>query len=65
MQEAEPPRAATHDAFLDLGGDMARRMREHDWGGSPIGPHAGWPTPLRTLARLMLSANQPMFIAWG
>lgn len=65
MQEAEPPRSATQDAFLDLGGDMARRVRDHDWGGSPIGPPAGWPTPLRTLARLMLTANQPMFIAWG
>jgi two-component sensor histidine kinase len=64
MQEAEQPHAAP-DAFLDLGGEMAERLRTQDWHRSPIGPLPAWPTPLRTLVRLMLSAKQPMFIAWG
>ncbi len=64
MQQPEPPPGA-EDAFLDLGGDMAARIRGHDWQAGPLGAPSSWSTPLRTLARLMLSANQPMFIAWG
>jgi PAS domain S-box-containing protein len=44
---------------------MGRMMREHDWSASPLGPPAEWPLPLRTIAGVMLSANQPMFAVWG
>lgn len=64
MIHAEPPEMAT-DPFRDLSGPMADRMRRHDWPATSFGAPASWPTPLCTLLRLMLSANQPMFIGWG
>jgi len=44
---------------------MDASIRDHDWAATPLGPMAGWPPPLRTLADLMLATRQPMFIAWG
>lgn len=44
---------------------MDARMRAHDWSASPLGDPQIWPQSLRTLARLMLNAQQAMFIAWG
>ena len=44
---------------------MGQLMRDLDWSTSPLGaPHA-WPLPLRTIAGVILSANQPMFAVWG
>ena len=51
--------------FLSGGGAMGQMMREHDWGTSPLGPPSGWSLPLRTIAGVILSANQPMFAVWG
>jgi PAS domain S-box-containing protein len=51
--------------FLGSGGEMARRVREHDWAATPLGPAMRWPQPLKTLVSVMLGSNQPMFIAWG
>ncbi|MCB5174706.1 PAS domain-containing sensor histidine kinase [Microvirga lenta] len=51
--------------FLAGGGDMGARMRAHDWSTSPLGEPETWPQSLRTLVRLMLNAQQAMFIAWG
>lgn len=61
--EATPGAAAP--AFLAGGGAMGALMRAHDWSASPLGPPEGWARPLKTLAAVMLAANQPMFIAWG
>jgi PAS domain S-box-containing protein len=44
---------------------MGERHRAFDWESTPIGPPAGWETPLKTLVPIMLASNQPMFIAWG
>lgn len=51
--------------FLAGGGEMGALLRAHDWEASPLGAPQGWPQPLKTLAGLMLAANQPMFVAWG
>ncbi|MBP0444875.1 PAS domain S-box protein [Roseomonas sp. SSH11] len=52
-------------AFLPEQGGMAALIRAHGWAGTPLGPPEDWPVPLRTLAGVMLGANQPMFIVWG
>jgi PAS domain S-box-containing protein len=52
-------------AFLSAQGEMAARMRGHDWAGSPLGPPSTWSTSLKTLVGLMLASPQPMFMAWG
>ena len=36
-----------------------------DWATTPLGSPRNWPPQLRTLVEVMLSAVQPMFIAWG
>jgi PAS domain S-box-containing protein len=52
-------------AFLSAEGDMAARMRRHDWSRSPLGAPATWSPSLKTLVGLMLASPQPMFMAWG
>jgi len=56
---------ADQPAFLQVGGEMAERMRTFDWAANALGAPASWPAPLRTLVSLMLRSTQPMFIAWG
>ena len=45
--------------------EMSRRIREHDWSGTPLGPLEGWPQSLKTAVSLMLGARHPMWIGWG
>ena len=47
------------------GGEMGRRVREHDWSTTPLGPIASWPESLRTAVRLVLDSRYPMFVWWG
>ncbi|HET9972821.1 MAG TPA: response regulator, partial [Streptosporangiaceae bacterium] len=46
------------------GGEMARRMREYPWAGSPLGDPAGWPASLRTAVRICLTSRFPMIVWW-
>lgn len=52
-------------SFLAGGGEMGALMREHDWRRHPLGTPDTWPSTLKTLLRLLLSSNHPMFIWWG
>jgi PAS domain S-box-containing protein len=54
----------THTAFAREG-QVASRMRSHDWQTSSLGPVEGWPSSLRTAVDMMLHSSFPMFIAWG
>ena len=51
--------------FLDGGGETGGMIRAHDWAETPLGNPESWPAELRTLVGVMLSAAQPMFVAWG
>ncbi len=51
--------------FMDHKGEQADRVRGHEWSATPLGAQDFWPSELRTLVSLMLTANQPMFIVWG
>ena len=44
---------------------MALRIREHDWGATPIGPIEAWTPALRYTLSSMLNSAFPMFLAWG
>ncbi len=44
---------------------MGAMLRALDEANSPLGAPTGWPVELRTLVGIMLSAPQPMFLAWG
>ena len=44
---------------------MGALMRAKDWGDSALGAPSSWPQALRTVVRLMLNTNHPMYIWWG
>lgn len=44
---------------------MARRVREHDWASTPLGPMAAWPQSLRTAVDIMLAFPGPASVVWG
>ena len=51
--------------FLDHGGDMGRRIRDHDWSRTPLGPLESWPATLRTTLGLCLGSTFPTAVYWG
>jgi PAS domain S-box-containing protein len=51
--------------FLVGEGEMARRMRAHDWAATPLGPPANWPQSLKTVVRIMLTSRYAMWMGWG
>lgn len=51
--------------FLTGGGEMGALMRSHDWEATPLGSPATWPATLKTVIRLLLTSNHPMFVWWG
>ena len=55
----------SHADFLCGGGEMGSLIRAFNWAASPVGDPAEWPQALRTIVRLILSTNHPMFIFWG
>src|SRR6185436_13146449 len=45
--------------------EMARRMREHDWEGTVLGPVEGWPQSLKTSVSTSLTCAFPIVVWWG
>jgi PAS domain S-box-containing protein len=63
---AAPPDAPGDDRhFLAGGGEMGERIRSKDWAQTPLGPIETWPQSLRTIVRIMLTSQQPIWIGWG
>ncbi len=48
-----------------LAGEMAERIRAHDWASTPLGPIENWPPSLKTVVDLMLCGLQAAYIAFG
>ncbi|WP_162596135.1 PAS domain-containing protein [Methylobacterium sp. 17Sr1-1] len=46
-------------------GEMAARMREHDWSATALGPTEGWPAALAVTVGIVLQAATPMVACWG
>lgn len=46
-------------------GEMAVRVRSHDWAITPLGPLADWPQHLKTTVELVLAHGFPMCLLWG
>jgi PAS domain S-box-containing protein len=51
--------------FLTGGGQMATRIREHDWSSTRLGPIEAWPHVLRYTLGSMLNSAFPTYLAWG
>ncbi|MFO2464410.1 response regulator [Pseudomonas sp. 15FMM2] len=46
-------------------GDMAERVRCHDWANTPLGPLEQWPDVLKTTVALSFASHFPQAIVWG
>lgn len=46
-------------------GEMARRIREHEWSATALGPIESWPQSLKTAVDLIVPAGFPMIVLWG
>ncbi len=51
--------------FLSRGGELGERIRSFDWGSTSLGTPDQWPHSLRTIVRIMLTSQQPIWIGWG
>lgn len=50
---------------LDGNGEMAVRIRGHDWAATPLGPIEAWPASLRTAVDLTLGSPVATILLWG
>jgi PAS domain S-box-containing protein len=46
-------------------GEMADRIRDHDWASTALGPREGWPQSLETILAIALANQGPAAILWG
>src|SRR5689334_25019456 len=53
------------EAWPRAAGEMAQRIRSHDWTSTALGPMYAWPRSLRNAVELMLESRQPVYIGWG
>jgi len=51
--------------WLDGGGLMAERIRNHDWAATTLGPLQHWPDSLKTSLALCLASRFPQAVLWG
>lgn len=58
------PRSGTSD-LLAGGGRVGADMAGVDWAATPVGTPEEWPTPLRTIVRMLLTSRFSMWMAWG
>ncbi len=60
-----PSVAPTTLTHLEGGGELGGLMRAFDWSKTSLGAAESWPANLRTVVRLILTSNHPMFVFWG
>lgn len=65
VSRRQPRRSAASPGFLSGGGEAGAAIRSFDWARTPIGAPDTWPQSLRTVVRLLLTTNHPMFLFWG
>lgn len=51
--------------WLEGGGQMAERIRQHDWSSTPLGPLEAWPDALKLSVALCLGSRFPQAVLWG
>ena len=59
------PARSGHLSWPLGGGEMAARIRAHDWAATPLGPVEAWPGNLRAVTDLLLAGGFPMVALWG
>lgn len=59
---------AAQEPYADIfvgDGEMARLMRAHNWGATPLGSPEDWPNALKVALRLLLTSRFEMWLGWG
>ncbi|WP_434701723.1 response regulator [Pseudomonas sp. D1-36] len=51
--------------WLQSYGEMAERVRRHDWNDTSLGPFEKWPDVLKTTVALSFASHFPQAIVWG
>src|ERR1700736_4453755 len=59
------PALAFGELAADIGGEMARRVREFDWAKTALGPPERWSPALRWAVGLVLASGFPKAVRWG
>jgi PAS domain S-box-containing protein len=57
--------AVAGSGFLKGSGEMAARIRAHDWAATPLGPIGAWPQSLKTATGLLIASPVPIVMLWG
>jgi PAS domain S-box-containing protein len=57
--------AADAHAYPSGAGEMAERVRRHDWASTSLGPIDAWPQSLRTTVSLLIASPVPIVLLWG
>ncbi len=57
--------SSSSEAFLAGAGEMAERIRDHDWGATPLGPVSTWPQSLRSAVSILLPSRAQICLFWG
>jgi signal transduction histidine kinase len=66
MREQVHPAGRTQlDRRIFAQGEMADRVRDFDWAGTPVGPLHQWPELLVSTVNTLLGSRQPMLLFWG
>jgi signal transduction histidine kinase/DNA-binding response OmpR family regulator/anti-sigma regulatory factor (Ser/Thr protein kinase) len=50
---------------FERGGEMGRRMLDHNWDATPLGAPHTWPTELRNAVATMMASKSQIVIFWG
>ncbi len=56
---------AAYGALLETGGEMGRRIVDHDWSDTPLGPIRCWSQSLRAIVAFIVHSPVPMVMLWG
>ena len=51
--------------FLTGAGEIADRIRGHDWSATPLGPIDAWPQSLKSAVGMVVGAPVPIVMLWG
>jgi signal transduction histidine kinase/DNA-binding response OmpR family regulator len=50
---------------FERGGEMGRRMLDHDWDATPLGPPHTWPAELCNAVATMMASKSQVVVFWG
>ena len=65
MTPSLSPQPERHADIFIGHSEMARRMRQHDWEATPLGPPDRWPQGLKAALRILLTSRFEMWVGWG